>query len=77
MKLGLRTGEVYAIAHRQLRREPPQLVVDRAVQRGTKTGDAGSSRARTDEACVLDLTADVLAAVDWHVAQGYGGPEFL
>src|SRR5262249_20031157 len=26
---------------------------------------------------VLDLTADVLAAVDWHVSEGYAGPEFL
>jgi hypothetical protein len=26
---------------------------------------------------VLDLTPDILAAVDWHVAQGYAGPEFL
>jgi hypothetical protein len=26
---------------------------------------------------VLDLTAHVLAAIDWHVSEGYGGPEFL
>jgi integrase len=26
---------------------------------------------------VLDLTADVLAALDWHVSAGYGGNEFL
>jgi integrase len=76
-RLGLRTGEVYAIAHRQIRREPPQLVVDRAVQRGTKTREARLAPRKNDEAYVLDLTADVLAAVDWHVSEGYGGPEFL
>jgi hypothetical protein len=26
---------------------------------------------------VLDVTPDIVAAVDWHVSQGYGGPEFL
>jgi integrase len=76
-RLGLRTGEVYAIGHRQIRREPPQLVVDRAVQRGTKTRDARLAPRKNDEAYVLDLTADVLAAVDWHVGAGYGGPEYL
>ncbi len=76
-RLGLRTGEVYAIAHRQIRREPPQLVVDQAVQRGTKTREARLAPRKNDEAYVLDLTADVLAAVDWHVGEGYGGPEFL
>ena len=76
-RLGLRTGEVYAIAHRQIRREPPQLIVDRAVQRGTKTREARLAPRKNDEAYVLDLTADVLAAVDWHVSAGYGGPEFL
>jgi hypothetical protein len=25
----------------------------------------------------LDLTEDILAAVDWHVSAGYAGPEFL
>jgi integrase len=32
---------------------------------------------KNDEAHVLDLTADVLAAVDWHVSEGYAGREFL
>ena len=68
---------MYAIGHRQIRREPPQLVVDRAVQRGTKTRDARLAPRKNDEAYVLDLTTDVLAAVDWHVSAGYGGPEFL
>jgi integrase len=76
-RLGLRAGEVYAIAHRQVRREPPQLVVDQAVQRGTKTREARLAPRKNDEAYVLDLTADVLAAVDWHVEAGYAGPEFL
>jgi len=68
---------VYAIGHRPIRREPPQLVVDRAVQRGTKTREARLAPRKNDEAYVLDLSADVLAAVDWHVGAGYGGPEFL
>ncbi|MEO8183648.1 MAG: hypothetical protein ABI895_33325 [Deltaproteobacteria bacterium] len=76
-RLGLRTGEVYAIAHRQFRREPPRLIVDQAVQRGTKTREAKIVSRKNDEACVLDLTEDVLAAVDWHVGTGYAGPELL
>jgi integrase len=76
-RLGLRTGEVYAIALRQFRHEPPQLVVDQAVQRGTKTRDARLAPRKNDEAYVLDLTSDVLAAVDWHVGEGYAGPDFL
>jgi hypothetical protein len=75
-RLGLRTGEVYAIAHRQVRSEPPQLVVDQAVQRGTKTREARLVSRKNDEAYVLDLTEDVLAAVDWHVSEGYARPEF-
>ena len=76
-RLGLRAGEVYAIAHRQIRREPLQLVVDQAVQRGTKTREARLASRKNQEAYVLDLTADVLAAVDWHVSEGYAGPHFL
>jgi integrase len=76
-RLGLRTGEVYAIAHRQIRREPPKLVVDQAVQRGTKKREAKLITRKNDEAYELDLTADIIAAVDWHVAKGYAGDEFL
>ncbi|HKO50134.1 MAG TPA: hypothetical protein VJV79_20530 [Polyangiaceae bacterium] len=53
-RLGLRTGEVCAIAHRQFRRERPRLVVDQAVQRGTKTRDAKLVTRKNDEAYVLD-----------------------
>jgi hypothetical protein len=63
--------------HRQVRSEPPQLVVDQAVQRGTKTREARLVSRKNEEAYVLDLTEDVLAAVDWHVSEGYAGPEFL
>jgi hypothetical protein len=59
--------KVYAISHRQLRREPPRLVIDQSVQRGTKTRDARLTSRKNDEAYVLHLTADILAAVDWHV----------
>lgn len=76
-RLGLRTGEVYAVALRQVRREPPKLVVDRAVQRGTKKREAKLVTRKNDEAYTLDLTADVLEAVDWHVRSGFSGEEFL
>jgi hypothetical protein len=68
---------VYAVAHRHLRSEPPQLVIDQAVQRGSKTREARLAPRKNSEAYVLDLTPDILAAVDWHVAAGYAGPEFL
>jgi hypothetical protein len=76
-RLGLRTGEVYAISHRQIRREPLQLVVDQAVQRGTKKRDSKLATRKNHEAYVLDITEDIVAAVDWHIANGYSGPEFL
>jgi integrase len=76
-RLGLRTGELYAISQRQIRREPCKLLVDQAVQRGTKARAAELVSRKNDEAYELDLTADILAAVDWHVARGYAGPEFL
>jgi integrase len=76
-RLGLRTGEVYAVAHGQFRREPARLVVDQAVQRGTKTRGAKLVPRKNNEAYVLDLTEDLLAAVDWHVSAGYAGKEFL
>jgi len=77
VRLGLRTGEVYAVSHRQILREGMQLVVDQVVQRGTKTRASRLSTRKTDEAYVLDITPDILAAVDWHISQGYGGEEFL
>ena len=52
-------------------------MVNQAVQRGTKTRDAKLVPRKNDEAYVLDLTADVLDAVDWHVRAGYAGKEFL
>jgi hypothetical protein len=56
---------------------PPRLVVDQPVQRGTKTRDAKLVTRKNDEAYALDLTADIVAAVDWHVSAGYSGKEFL
>jgi hypothetical protein len=47
------------------------------LQRGTKTRDGRLVPRNNDEAYLLDLTADVLAAVDWHVAAGHGRSEFL
>ena len=76
-RLGLRSGEVYAISYRQIRREPAQLIVDQAVQRGSETRLAELTTRKTDEAYVLDITLDILTAIAWHQEQGYGGPEFL
>jgi integrase len=76
-RLGLRTAEVYAISYRQIRRGPAQLIVDQSVQRGTKTREAKLAARKNDEAYVLDITPDILAAVHWHKSEGYGGPEFL
>ena len=65
-------GRLYAIAHRQIRREPLTSSTE-AVQRGTKNPEARLAPRKNDEAYVLDLTADLLAAVDQHVSGGYGG----
>jgi hypothetical protein len=70
-------GEVYAVSHRQVREVPPQLIVDQAVQRGTKQRPAKLVTRKNDEAYVLDLTQDVLDTVRWHVGQGYAGEGFL
>jgi len=43
----------------------------------TKTREAKIVSRKNDEAYVLDLTEDILAAVDWHVGAGYADPEFL
>jgi hypothetical protein len=75
--LGLRTGEVYGIARRQLHRESLRLVIDQAVQRGTKTRASRLAPRKNEEAYGLDITADIVQAVDWHLEQCSGGPEFL
>ena len=76
-RLGLRVSEVYAVSRSRLRDIPPQLVVDRAVQRGTKERAAVLATRKNNEAYVLELTEDIVGAVRWHVRQGYAGPEFL
>jgi len=68
---------MYAIERRLIRRAPVRLVVEQAVQRGTKTRTTKIVSRKNDEAYVLDLTEDVLAAVDWRVGAGYAGKEFL
>ena len=47
------------------------------MQRGTKKRAAELVSRKNDEAYELDITADILAAVGWHVARGYAGTEFL
>jgi integrase len=77
MRLGLRAGEVYAISHRQVREANRQIVIDRAVQRGTKTRPAKLDLRKNNEAYTLDVTQDVFDAITWHVRMGYAGLEFL
>jgi integrase len=76
-RLGLRVSEVYAISRSRLRDIPPQLIVDRAVQRGTKERLAVLATRKNNEAYVLELSEDILGAIRWHARQGYAGPEFL
>jgi integrase len=77
VRLGLRVAEVYAISRIRLRDAPPQLIVDRAVQRGTTDRPAKLITRKNNEGYVLDLTDDILDAIHWHIDQGYAGPEFL
>ena len=77
VRLGLRAGEVYAIARSRLQDVPPRLLVDRAVQRGTREREAVLIGRKNHEPVTLDLPRDVVDAVAWHIKQGYAGPEFL
>jgi integrase len=76
-RLGLRTGEVYAIARDRIRDIPPQLIVDRSVQRGNKERPAMLAPRKNNKVLTLALTEDVVDAIRWHIQQGYAGPEFL
>ena len=50
-RLGLRTGEVYAISRDRIRDIPPMLIVDRAVQRGREVAvDEMAGRVRSSAA---------------------------
>jgi len=70
-RLGLRTGEVYAIARNRIRDIPPQLIVDRAVQRGNKERPAMLGPRKNNKVLTLALTEDVVDAIRWHIQQGY------
>ena len=76
-RLGLRASEVYALSHRQVRHVPPQLIIDQQVQRGTKKRPPKLITRKNDEAYSLEITQDVLDAINWHIAQGYAGDVFL
>ena len=76
-RLGLRRGEVYAIARSKIRDIPPQIVVDAQVQRGTKTRPAELSTRKNKVAYTLSVSKDVMDAIRWHIDQGYAGEEFL
>lgn len=76
-RLGLRTGEVYAISRTRIRDIPPQLIIDRAVQRGTKARPALLGPRKSNKTLTLALTPDVVDAIRWHIRRGYAGDEFL
>jgi len=76
-RLGLRTGEVYAISRDRVRDVPATLIVDRAVQRGYKDRPAMLGSRKNHEVYTTALGRDVLEAIRWHVDQGYAGPQFL
>jgi hypothetical protein len=76
-RLGLRAGEVYAVARSRIRDVPPQLIVDRAVQRGNKSRPAMLGPRKNNKALTLALTEDVADAIRWHIRQRYSGAEFL
>ena len=76
-RLGLRLAEVYALSRSRVRDIPPQLIIDRAVQRGTRERPAVLVTRKNDETLVLDLTEDIVTAIRWHVHEGYSGPDFL
>ena len=76
-RLGLRTGEVYAISRDRIRDVPPTLIVDRAIQRGYKDRPAMLGSRKNHEVYTTALGRDVLEAIRWHVDHGYAGPKFL
>jgi len=76
-RLGLRVAENYAVTHRQVRHIPPTLIVDQQVQRGYKDRPAMIIPRKNNEAYSLELTQDVLDAIQWHVDQGFAGEVFL
>ena len=76
-RLGLRTGEVYAISRDRIRDVPPTLIVDRAVQRGYKDRPAMLGSRKNHEVYATALGRDVLEVIRWHIDHGYAGPKFL
>lgn len=76
-RLGLRRGEVYAIEHRQIRNIPAQLVVDQALQVGTKSRPAKLVTRKNAEAYVLGISQDVVDAIKWHIREGHAGKRYL
>ncbi len=76
-RLGLRRSEVYAISRDKIRDIPPQLVVDCQVVRGTKKRKAKLDTRKNGAAYTLELSQDVVDAIQWHIKQGYAGEHFL
>lgn len=76
-RLGLRRAEVFAISHRQVRHIPPCLIVDQQLQPGTRKRPVKIIPRKNNEAFTLEISQDVIDAVNWHIAKGYAGEEYL
>lgn len=77
-RLGLRTGEVYALTHDSFRRAQSKLVVDKVFERGTKDRPALLKHTRkAGDTMQLEVTDDIFDAYDWHCARGFAGAEFV
>jgi integrase len=61
----------------RIRDIPPELIVDRAVERGSRDRPALLGTRKTSDTFTLLLPMDVLDAIRWHIRQGYSGSEFL
>jgi len=76
-RLGLRRSEVYAITHRQVRHIPPRLIIDQQLQPGSRKRPVKVIPRKNNEAFTLEISQDVIDAINWHVARGYAGEQYL
>lgn len=78
MRLGLRTGEVYALARSRthLTANPARILIDRAVQKGHKEREAELKPRKNNEAYTVEISSDIVTAIEWHIERGYSGSEF-
>ncbi len=78
MRLGLRAGEVYALSRSRTRTDakPASILIDRAVQQGRTNRPAMLKNRKNHEAYMVEITQDIVDAIEWHIAMGYSGDEF-